>query len=153
MKQALKYPIWGSFFSQKQEIWSSEVAYCLLPEGQSLCGGALLSLCQDRSTAEPAFRGGSYLSFPTVGTARSESESHGPSSPQVSPVSSSAQLLSRGHQVRTLTHALVGGGSLFRQREGLLPAARGETGQSGKKNPLQRPCAFSPVAGMCSEGV
>lgn len=43
MKQALKYPFWGSFFSQKQEIWSSEVAYCLLPEGQCLCGGALLS--------------------------------------------------------------------------------------------------------------
>lgn len=43
MKQTPKYPTWGTFYSPIQEIWSSGVAHCLLPEGQSLCGGALLS--------------------------------------------------------------------------------------------------------------
>jgi len=47
--------------------------------------------------------------------------------------------------------ALVGGGSLLHEREGLLFAAGGGTVWSGEKHPLRSCCGFFPVAGMCSE--
>lgn len=138
MQQGLIGAPCGAFFSQINETWSSEVARCPLPQCRARGVTKKLLSPTGRDRAGP---GQQQLSL-RLGKAWGEGGNSRPSS---------LQCHQHPPQPGCPAQAIGSWELLEWKRGGQVFTARGGSGASLQKHPLQRCCAFSPVVGVCPD--